>query len=54
MLNVAPMVVGAMDKENTDQLSNKNGGDTARHRSLSAAVADPTGRRNPTKSIFAG
>lgn len=46
--------VGTMDKENTDQLSNKNGGDNARHRSLSAAVADPTGRRNPTKSIFAG
>lgn len=29
-------------------------GDNSRHRRLSAAVADPTGRRNPTKSIFAG
>ena len=46
--------IGAMDKDNTYRLSSKDGGDNARQRRLSAAVADPTGRRDPTKSIFAG
>jgi len=42
-----------MNKDNMNQLSSKNGGNS-RHRSLTAAVANPTGRRDPTKSIFAG
>lgn len=34
-------------------LERENGANT-RHRRLTAAAVDPTGRRNPTKSIFAG
>lgn len=42
-----------MNKDNMEQVSS-NSGDGTRHRRLSAAAMDPTGRRNPTKSIFAG
>ena len=42
-----------MDKHSSGHLSSSNISN-ARYRHLSAAVADPTGRKNPTKSIFAG
>ena len=42
-----------MDKHSSGYLSSSNISN-ARYRRLSAAVADPTGRKNPTKSIFAG
>ena len=48
------MIADTMNEGNTDQLISKNGGEYKKDRRLSAAVADPKGRRNPAKSIFAG